>query len=130
MKLLAATRQTQGDRSNDFAWVPDGEYLVMGFVCDTDRGDPDGGCGCGRAFEGLTSLKSITTAQVIEAPISHDEFVSAIIESMTRAGWNGMDDFHRICEERADEIEALVEELPVGTIVGRRIDELVVRKEA
>jgi hypothetical protein len=130
MKLLAATTTTQGDHRGDFAWTADGEYLLIGFVCDTDRGDPDGGCGCGRSFEGISSLRATTTAEVVEAPLSHDEFVSQIIESMTRAGWNEMDDFHRVCEERAEEIEDLIEELPVGTIVGRRIDEIVVRKEA
>lgn len=129
MKLLVATKETQGDRKNDFSWTADGEYLLMGFVCDTDRGDPDGGCGCGRSFEGLSSLRATTTGKVVEAPIRRDEFVSQVIESMTRAGWAGMDDFHRVCEERADEIEAFIEELPIGTIIGRRIDEPVVRRE-
>ena len=127
MKLLASTRRTQGDRANDFTWVPDGEYLIMGFVCDTDRGDPDGGCGCGRAFEGLTSLRSTTTAEVIEAPISHDEFVSAIMESKRRGGWGDMDDFEVFCEDLARDVEDAIEDIPVGTVIGRRIDTLYTR---
>lgn len=130
MKLLVATTKTQGDKKNDFNWLPTGEYVVMGFVCDTDRGDPDGGCGCGRAFEGIDHLKSATTAEVVEAPFDRAKWVEMVRLSKTKAGWNEMEDFDEFCAAIADEVIDAVRDLPIGTVVGRRIDDLVVRQDA
>jgi len=128
MKLLVSTTKTQGDKKNDFNWLPNGEYVAMGMVCDTDLGDPDGGCGCGRAFEGIDHLKSATTAEVVEADFDRAKWVEMVRLSKTKAGWAEMDDFDAFYTAAADEMINLVRDLPVGTIVGRRIDELVIRK--
>ena len=66
MKVLVATSQTQGQRENDFNFCVEGELVTVGLVCATDRYDPDGGCGCGRAFAGLNSHRATTTAKVKE----------------------------------------------------------------
>jgi hypothetical protein len=49
--------------------------------------------------------------------------------SKTQAGWAEMDDFDDFYTATADEMIELVRDLPVGTVVGRRIDELVIRTQ-
>ena len=48
MKILTATRATQGQRASDFNCCIEGEVVTfVGVLRDTDRReDPDGGCGC------------------------------------------------------------------------------------
>ncbi|WP_190814725.1 DUF7715 family protein [Saccharopolyspora pogona] len=48
LPVLMATYRTQGQRSTDFAWVPEGELVILASACDRDRGNPDGSCGCTR----------------------------------------------------------------------------------
>jgi hypothetical protein len=50
MRILTATAIGQGIRDNNFDWTIEGELVSVGLVCARDRKDPDGGCGCGRAF--------------------------------------------------------------------------------
>jgi hypothetical protein len=71
MKVLVATRATQGTRGNDYHWAIEGELVRVGEVCRKDRNDPDGGCGCGRGFAGLNSHRATTTARVAEVPLDH-----------------------------------------------------------
>jgi hypothetical protein len=52
MMLLTATRKGQGERAGDFSFTVEGELVLVGPVCARDQADPDGGCGCGRAFSG------------------------------------------------------------------------------
>jgi hypothetical protein len=55
MLMLVATKQTQGQRRNDFSWTREGELVNITGACDSDH-DPDGHCGCKRAFTGLTGF--------------------------------------------------------------------------
>jgi hypothetical protein len=130
MKLLVATTKTQGDKKNDFNWLPSDEYVVMGFICDRDTQDPEGGCGCGRSFEGIDHLKAATTAEVVEVDFDRAKWVDMVRLSKTKAGWADMDDFDAFYTAIADEMIGLVADLPVGTVVGRRLDELVIRQAA
>ena len=50
MKLLVATTKTQGQRKNDFCWVPEDEIVQFAFVCDGEK--IDGSCGCRRSMSG------------------------------------------------------------------------------
>lgn len=59
---LTATKDGQGQRSNDFSWSEEGESVYFGFRCD--GGTPDDRCGCSRAFSGVKSGKATTTARV------------------------------------------------------------------
>ncbi|WP_439331120.1 DUF7715 family protein [Modestobacter altitudinis] len=38
----------------------EGEFVFLEDVCRVDRQDPDGGCGCGRAFAGMNSHRATT----------------------------------------------------------------------
>ncbi|WP_067489598.1 DUF7715 family protein [Actinomadura hibisca] len=124
MKLLTATDATQGYRDNDFDWCVEGELVHIGVVCARDRDDPDGGCGCGRAFAGLNSHRATTTAMVREIEgFTEADYVEAIRSSLEQQGYDAS-----YAEHEAAELRILVRDWPVGAIVERRLDEIVVRQ--
>ncbi|GAA1557240.1 hypothetical protein GCM10009678_45290 [Actinomadura kijaniata] len=124
MKLLTATSVTQGYRDNDFDWCVEGELVHIGVVCARDRDDPDGGCGCGRSFAGLNSHRATTTAMVREVPgFTEDDYVEAIRSSLEQQGYDPS-----FAEHEAAGLRTLVREWPVGAIVERRLNEIVVRQ--
>ena len=67
MKMLVSTTQTQGERSNDFCFVPEDEIVMFSLECDHDTG-PDGDCGCIRSMCGIVSKKATTTVKVKDVP--------------------------------------------------------------
>lgn len=124
MKLLTATNVGQGLRDNDFDWCVEGELVHIGMVCARDRDDPDGGCGCGRSFAGLNSHRATTTAMVREIPgFTEDDYVLAIRSSLEQQGCDPA-----FAEHEAALLRCLVRDWPVGVIVERRLDEIVVRQ--
>ncbi|MDL4771313.1 MULTISPECIES: DUF7715 family protein [Thermomonosporaceae] len=124
MKLLTATDVSQGYRDNDFDWCVEGELVHIGVVCARDRGDPDGGCGCGRAFAGLNSHRATTTAMVREVPgFTAGDYVEAIRSSLEQQGHDPT-----YAEHEAAMLRCLVRDWPEGVIVERRLDEIVVRQ--
>jgi hypothetical protein len=126
LKLLTATKITQGYRQNDFDWCVEGELVHIGVVCARDEGDPDGGCGCGRAFAGLNSHRATTTAMVREVPgFTEEDYTEAVRSSLEQQGYDASN-----AEHEAAGLRALVRDWPVGAIVERRLDEIVVRQVA
>src|SRR4051812_50228392 len=86
MKLLTATRAGQGDRTGDFCFAVEGELVLLGLVCATDEADPDGGCGCGRAFAGMSSHRATTTALVRDLDLTYDDLRAAVEAHHVAAG--------------------------------------------
>jgi hypothetical protein len=124
LKLLTATNAGQGLRDNDFDWCVEGELVHIGMVCARDRDDPDGGCGCGRSFAGLNSHRATTTAMVRDVPgFTEDDYVMAIRSSLEQQGCDPS-----FAEHEAALLRCLVRDWPVGVIVERRLDEIVVRQ--
>jgi hypothetical protein len=124
MKVLVATSQTQGLRRNDFFYCVEGELVTVGLVCAADESDPDGGCGCGRAFAGLNSHKATTTAMVKEVELSEDDYVEALRSSLEQQGWPTED-----VAELARWLAELVDTWPTGAIVERRLDDIDIRSQ-
>ncbi len=88
MKVLVATRRTQGSRADDFHWGIDGELVWISEVCATDRRGVGKGCGCGRAFAGLVSHRAGTTAEVRDIPeMTMPEYEKALAAGLADAGW-------------------------------------------
>lgn len=77
MKLLVATERTQGQRDTDFTWTVPGGLVYLGLVCDGDQLDPAGpdACGYGRAFSGLNTHKSTTTAEIGDVDLTREDVV-------------------------------------------------------
>jgi hypothetical protein len=122
MRVLTATSRTQGERSSDFDDCSDGELVTVGVVCAGEGADPDGGCGCARAFTGLNSHRTTTTAMVREVELSMADYVEALRSSLSQQGWPTAD-----VSELAEWLPQLVSEWPEGTVVERRFDDLVAR---
>ena len=124
MKVLTATVTTQGYRGNDFDYCVEGELVHVGMVCAKDRSDPDGGCGCGRAFAGLNSHRATTTAMIREVDFTRGDYVEALRSSLAQQGWDAA-----AAQDEADSLLLLAEALPVGVVVERRLSKIAVREQ-
>ncbi|MGS0685607.1 DUF7715 family protein [Nakamurella sp. GG22] len=119
MKVLVATTRTQGARSNDFDFCVEGELVWIGAVCADDRRDPDGGCGCGRAFAGMSSHRGTTTARVAELDLDFAHYAEALRSSLKAQGWPT-----RQAIPMAGELTDLADDFPIGAVLERRLDEI------
>ena len=128
MRLLTATATTQGHRANDFHHCIEGELVMPAFLmtCDIDRNDPDGGCGCGRAFAGLNSQRATTTAIVRDIKgFTHDDLLEAVHSSLEQGGWlsGGVINASDVADIVAD-ILVLSAGLQPGTVLERRLHDV------
>ncbi len=133
MRLLTATRQAQGELPGDFCFTVEGELVLANdFVCARDRDDPDGGCGCGRAFVGLGSRRATTTALVRDLDITPAELRAAVEEFEVVRGLGpdviGSAEFDEGVEARLAELDRIARAVPEGAVVGLRLEQLVWRR--
>ncbi|TFV71338.1 hypothetical protein E4P39_18710 [Blastococcus sp. CT_GayMR19] len=131
MKLLTATRERQGEQDGDFCFAVEGELVLLGFVCATDEADPDGGCGCGRAFSGMSSMRATTTALVRELDITYDDLRVAVDGYLVAAGMGpdllGTAEFAELLEETIEDTVHFARFWPAGAVVGRKLDHVQLR---
>ena len=73
MKILVATKETQGFRDSDFSWAREGELVRFDSECDRDKNRIDGGCGCRRSMVGLETGRATTTFKVVEMDITTEK---------------------------------------------------------
>jgi hypothetical protein len=126
MQVLVATSRTQGDRVGDFNWCVEGELVWVAMVCAADQRDPDGGCGCGRAFAGLNSHRATTTAMVKDLKgFSRADYTEALRSSLAQQGWPP-----EIAVSEAGNLLELANFWPSGTVVERRLADIMVRAPA
>jgi hypothetical protein len=133
MKLLTATTQTQGQRASDFNWCVEGELVTtVILICARDEQEgPDGGCGCGRAFSGLNSHRSGTTAVVRDVPITTEDLTLAVRGYRENAGWFSLADADTVDSWITEEVEELIESAaiyPVGVVLENRSGQIGVRE--
>jgi hypothetical protein len=121
MKVLVATSRTQGARGNDDHHGVEGELVRIDPPCRKDRDDPDGRCGCGRGFAGMSSQRGTTTARVAELPLTREEYAEALRSSLER---DGFDQCACRAVDEADGLADLAAYWPVGTVLERRLDAL------
>ncbi len=123
MKLLVATALTQGERQNDYCFAVEGELVFILPPCAADRKDPDGHCGCGRAFVGLVSHHATTTARVTDLP-------DATARDYTAALRSGIEDQEYPSDGVADVANGLLELASYwqfGAVIDRRLDQFARR---
>ena len=128
MNLLTATAEGQGDRPNDFFFTVEGELVLLGFVCAADEADPDGGCGCGRAFSGMSSRRATTTAVVRDLDLDEDDLRLAVESYFTATGMGPDvlgDDFGTLVDETVEESLLVGRSCEPGTVVRRRLNRLL-----
>lgn len=119
MKVLVATDELQGARSNDFNHCVDGELVWIGLVCCADADDPDGGCGCGRSFAGMASHRATTTARVTEVDLDFPHYAEVLRTSLKDQGWPT-----RGAIPLAGLLADLADSFPIGAVIERRLDEV------
>jgi hypothetical protein len=129
MKVLTATAETQGLRPNDYTWCVEGEVVTpVRAICSQDEADPDGGCGCGRAFAGLNSHRATTTAMVRDLDgYSLADLTEAVRSYREQAGWTTMTES---AGEEAEEIAAIAAEYITGVVLEIRLEEISARSTA
>ena len=126
--VLVATYKTQGARSSDFCFMPEGELVYYGVNCDKDGNDPDGPCGCLRSLCGVSCHRGTTTVIVQEVALSPEAVLMRYEEAYADARlaeiWPAVKVRHR-------RLLDLAATYPVGTVLERRgDDQLIVRETA
>jgi hypothetical protein len=114
LRVLVATTQTQGQRANDFSFTEEGELCRLSFVCDSDRGDPDGPCGCGRSLSGVRSGMANTTVRVALYNGGRGAYIAEIARSFNAAGYGLA---LVTAAEEADNLLAVAARYPVGAVL-------------
>ncbi|NYD65564.1 DUF7715 family protein [Agromyces atrinae] len=129
MKVLVATRETQGDRQSDVMTAIEGELVFMIDPCGESRRQPDGACPCGITFVGMTSDEITTTAVVRELELTRSHFVQCLQNAVLdrrETGCTCQFDVSALASELLD----LARCFPNETIIERRVDEIRVRRSA
>lgn len=128
MKILVATRRSQGDLEGDYMACVPGELVWIPDVCDRDLNDPEHGCGCSRGFGGLASHRATTTAEVVESPVTEVEVRLAFETSLRDQGWIPVEAAPELVEEVLQDtlgmMRAAAEAVPLGAVVRREFDSL------
>lgn len=120
MKVLTATARSQGARPGDFDWCVEGELVWVPEPCGEEGRRTDGGpdCGCSRAFAGMASHASTTTAVVRELPeLTRALLVEILRTTLADQGWP-----RAWAESDALELIELAGRLQEGDIVERDRD--------
>jgi hypothetical protein len=120
MKVLVSTKETQGQRKNDFSWANEGELVTFSMDCDGEK--VDGRCGCRRSMSGIVTHKATTTMKVIDVDIRPTQLLPALVEGIREAWGTVMKDKEIIEMARNDlrELLQLADVFTVGKIVERR----------
>lgn len=122
LPVLVATKKTQGQRKNDFAWCDEDEPVRFGSECD---GEPvDGKCGCRRAMVGILSLKATTTMRVKLLPLARSEYVAMLKASLDKTG---LPFDQAEIEGQAEELLSLAAAFPADRVVEKRGNKMQTR---
>lgn len=116
LPVLVATKETQGQRRNDFCWCDEGEPVQFALECDGET--VDGRCGCRRSMTGMLTRKATTTMRVQRLPITREQFVDMLRASHAKSGFPIVDD--SLYQDDADELLRLAAAFPTDAIVEKR----------
>lgn len=120
MKVLVSTTTSQSTQPGDFSWTIDGELVIVGGYakCDSHL-HAQGGlsrCGCDRAFVGLGSSKSTTTAVVAELDITRDAFIEMLAEKLHTGHGFTREEAHEQAVAEVDDVLEFADSLDLGRI--------------
>ncbi len=133
MKVLVATRATQGQRANDACLAEEGELVTFGPECSNVEHGIDSLCPCQRVLLGLFSLNLTTTMQVAERDVTEAGLYRLLAEFYTRCGTSA--------QVRPKELDALIrqdiaaliytaEQFQAGDVIERQGDDFLIRQSA
>jgi hypothetical protein len=128
--VLVATKETQGQRPNDFCLCEEGEIVTFSTtICDGE--EIDGHCGCRRSMSGLVSKKATTTVKVVMLEGGLPALQEAIRTFFNEAGWASMiesAELRYLVRTDAEELTRLAAAFPLGSVVEIRGKEFITRK--
>jgi hypothetical protein len=126
MYVLEATKETQGDRDDDYVWTIEGELVfIPPLGCRTPS------CGCHRGFAGMTSHRATTTARIAErTDMDVDAYWDVIYQSMTDQGYDiiGSEDLIDAVDEQVRTVQLFGISGGHGTVVGRTASAVFLRR--
>lgn len=115
MKVLVATRRSQGERELDFHDCVDGELVWITEPCGRGLEPGHAYCSCSITFVGAASFGMTTTAMVADlellTPPSYADALRDALRGLPRGALNA--------EATAEALAAIAADLPVGTVVER-----------
>jgi hypothetical protein len=128
MHVLVATKETQGQRKNDFCHASDGEIVNFVFECDGES--VDGDCGCKRSMGGISTHKATTTVMVVEMSITQPKFIHRIRESLIKGGWAKVGvDASELAVADAKELLRIANWYNIGDVLEKRGNKFVRRRK-
>ena len=116
MKIIVATKETQGQRKDDFSFTDEGE-VVMVSDCDNLHQS----CGCERSMEGIRSGAGTTTMMVVEAEVTREQFIKQL--RTANGDHDGIELGDAIYTAEADRLLKLAAEFPAGAVIERNGDD-------
>ncbi|MEO1063212.1 MAG: hypothetical protein AAFZ07_17500 [Actinomycetota bacterium] len=123
MQIFVATRRTQGDVEHDRWGAVEGELATFPLGAESERhGD--------RAMVGVASRRPTTTFEVVELEhLDLDTYRELLIDGWRSAGVPVDDDepVRSVADALVNELARIADELPIGTVLGREGQWLVVR---
>jgi hypothetical protein len=116
MRVLVATRESQGTRPDDVHWCTEGELVWLPDPCPDGR--RRGTCDCVRTFAGVASHRRTTTAMVRDLDgLTVEACLDMIRYSLKQ---QGLPD-HWV-QDAVDRMLLLAEATAVGVVLERKLD--------
>lgn len=113
MKIIVATKETQGQRKDDFCYADEGEIVIV-----SDCDNLHDGCGCEVSMVGVRSGAGTTTMMVLESDITREQYIEQLLAAT--GDYAGVNLSDAIFAAEADELLKLAAEFPAGAVVERR----------
>jgi hypothetical protein len=133
MKVLTATTETQGWRSDDFCWTVEGEMVIFPPIeCDCHVFDDH--CGCRRAMAGLVSQRATTTIKVADREeLDTESYYALIVDGLRDQGYVTGEllndpEVTKWVQGLMDDLMRVADAYPVETILERRGDVISARR--
>jgi len=128
MKIIVATKEMQGQRKNDFCWVPEGEIVHFSFECDGET--VDGSCGCRRSMAGVECNKSTTTMKVVELPVLEETLLFQLRDHYIKNWKMSVARAVKLAKEEVQDLIDMAAAFQLGAIIEKRGETFQARKSS
>ncbi len=120
MRVLVATKHTQGVRETDSMKCIEGEVVFTVPLCAAGACSPFAVCCCAASFQSVVSTRMTTTAVVREDPVLTFTALIDALDGLRRRRLVHGPTARFDPRELAEEMVTIAEGLPIGAVVERR----------